>query len=176
MEASAVLRRDTRAERDIPDAAREAERDVTATRTVVVEMLPPDVAKVAPTEAMEVRRVVNPLLDHVALQDGRHEQGGGRQGRQVAKQRERHRERDRIEPAVDVPAVPRAQVVVAVRAVENAVQPTLEPARTVGESPVQGMTVHEVLDEGPGDHTGRDGQSGRPAILTESDDRNGQRI
>src|SRR5260370_7521399 len=85
MEASAVLRRDTRAERDIPDAAREAERDVTATRTVVVGRLPPDVAKVAPTEAMEGRRVVNPLLDHVALQDGRHEQGGVRHGPHVPK-------------------------------------------------------------------------------------------
>jgi hypothetical protein len=63
MEASAVARRDTREERDVPDAAREAECDIAATRAVVVEMLPPDVAEVAPPEAMEVHRIVDPLLD-----------------------------------------------------------------------------------------------------------------
>src|SRR5258706_11447302 len=84
VEAAAVLRMDARAEREVPDAAREAECDVAATRAVVVKMLPSDIAEVAPPEVVEVHRVVNPLLDHVALQDGGHEHGAAGQGHQVA--------------------------------------------------------------------------------------------
>jgi len=134
---------------DVPGAAGEAEGDRRSARAVVVLVMAPDVVEVGQADHVEVHRVVDPLLDHVALQERRHEDRRGRQRRQEAEAAQQQRERQRVEEAVDVETVPRPAVVVAVHRVEEAVQRVPQPTRPVGEAAVQHVAVDEVLDPGP---------------------------
>src|SRR5438046_2564414 len=92
----------------------------------MVEVVLADVDEVPPPELVEVHRVVHPFLGHVAHEHGGQEYGGGRQGGEEAQQREQDRDGDGVEPTVDVQTVPRPQVMVPVRGVEEAVDPVIE--------------------------------------------------
>src|SRR5215472_5235481 len=125
--------RDPRAQDVVPKPAREPERSCGATRAVVVPVVEPDVLEVAPSEPVEVNRVVNPLFDHVTLEQSRH----GYRCRVVGPEEKTHDHEEgpkgqRVQVAIDVHPVPGSLVMVPVHRVEELVDLVLEPPLPVG--------------------------------------------
>ncbi len=162
-------RRDPGPQDPVPDAVRQAERLPDLPAAVVVPVVAANVAEVAGLEGVKVDGIVHPLLDDVALEQGGHEDGRPVVGREdEAHDGEEHRERDRVEVAVDVHPVPGTPVMVPVHGVEEGVHPMLQEARAVGKPPVEDVAVDEVLEQGPEDDAQGEVGQGMDGVEDES--------
>lgn len=138
---------------DIPETVGKPVAQFLPLRAMVVEVMPFDIAEVRAAKVIEVHRVMNPFLKHVALHHAGQQNGECVNRRNKTHWRGNNKQWKQVpQLSVDVVAVKGMCVVFPVEGVQAFVQKLADNSLSRCKVPMQNKTVKQVLDESPDGH------------------------